>query len=316
MYVNNNVLTIVSRNSNLALAQARLVQQHLQSLYPDLKSEILGITTKGDQLLDQNLTKIGGKGLFVKELENYLLDGKADIAVHSMKDVPAALPTGLVIGAILARADPRDVLVSENFTNLQQIPLGSIVGTSSLRRQAQVLALRPDLTIRSLRGNVETRLRKLHAGDYSAIILAAAGLERLGLVQWLHNPLSIEDMLPAVGQGALGIEYRADNPAISELITPLNHAATAQCVLAERAMNAKLDGGCQAPIAGYATISNSILKIQGLVAAPNGQFIYSAVQSGNIADAVVLGEKVASQLAALGALDIIASLKLRGPADD
>lgn len=316
MYVNNNTLTIVSRNSNLALTQARLVQQQLHNLYPDLKSEILGITTRGDQLLDQNLTKIGGKGLFIKELENYLLEGKADIAVHSMKDVPAALPQGLIIGAILSRADPRDTLVSEKFSSLQQLPKGAIVGTSSLRRQAQILALRPDLEIRNLRGNVETRLRKLQAGDYAAIILAAAGLERLGLTQWLQHPLSIEDMLPAAGQGALGIEYKTGNLALAELIAPLNHAATAHCVHAERAMNAKLDGGCQAPIAGYATLSNNILKLQGLVASPDGQTCYRAVQSSDMGGAVLLGENLAAQLASLGALDIIASLKLSGLADD
>jgi len=310
MYVNTKVLTIVSRNSNLALQQARIVQQQLQDIHPELKIEIIGISTKGDQILDRDLNKIGGKGLFVKELENYLLYGEADIAVHSMKDMPAVLPDGLALGAILKRADPRDVFVSAKYNNLQQLPPGSVVGTSSLRRQAQVLALRSDLQIRSLRGNVETRLRKLESGEYDAIILAAAGLERLGLKQWLNCPLSIDDMLPAVGQGALGIEYRIKDLAIKQLIAPLNDPNSAVCVLAERAMNAKLDGGCQAPVAGFATLNPKGLMLQGLVASPDGKTIYTAQHSASVEEAVALGEHVAQQLSVQGALKIIQSLKL------
>lgn len=312
MEVNIDHVTIVSRRSRLALVQAGIVQQKLQKIYPKLQVEIIGITTSGDEILDQPLNKIGGKGLFVKELENYLLQNRADIAVHSMKDMPAQLPEGLALGAILSRADPRDVLCSNSHRSLEDLPSGAIVGTSSLRRQAQILAVRKDLKVSALRGNVETRIQKLLSEEYSAIILAAAGLQRLELHQWLQQPLSTELMLPAVGQGALGIEYRAADHAIAQLLAPLNDLDTANCVSAERAMNALLDAGCQAPVAGYATIENSILTLQGLVAEPDGTTIYTAKYSGDPQHAAAIGTQVAQQLIAQGAAKIIQALKLAG----
>lgn len=309
MQVNTRTIKIVSRQSNLALQQANIVRTKLLGLYPDITIEIIGITTKGDQILDQSLTKIGGKGLFVKELEHYLLDGKADIAVHSMKDVPSRLPEGLALGAILTRADVRDVLVSiENYT-IAQLPAGAIVGTSSLRRQSQLLAVRDDLRVADLRGNIETRLKKLETGQYQAIILAAAGLERLQLNTWLQQPLATNIMLPAAGQGALGIEYRSADLNIKQLIQPLNDAATAACVTAERAMNAQLDGGCQAPVGGLATIENNILTLRGLVGTTDGKIIYTAEQSGPVKNADQLGIQVAIRLQQQGADKIIQSLK-------
>lgn len=309
MQITNQNITIISRQSRLALQQAEIVKNQLRQIYPKLIINIIGISTSGDEILDQPLNKIGGKGLFVTELENYLLEGKADIAVHSLKDMPATLAPGLTLGAILERADARDVFVSAKYKTLNDLPQNSIVGTSSLRRQAQILALRSDLIIESLRGNVETRLQKLVAGKYAAIILAAAGLERLGLKQWLNAPLEISAMLPAVGQGALGIEYKIDRSDIQAMLKPLNHAGTAICVTAERAMNAKLDGGCQAPIAGFATLENNLLKMQGLVADPNGKKIFSAVVTGDPREAEAIGCQVAVQLLEQGAGDIIENLK-------
>lgn len=309
MQIKNNILRIVSRKSRLALQQADIVRQQLQALYPKLTIEVIGITTIGDQILDQPLNKIGGKGLFVKELENYLLNGQADIAVHSMKDVPAELPAGLMLGPILQRADPRDVLISLSHYTLDQLPVDSVVGTSSLRRQAQLLAVRNDLQLLELRGNIETRLQKLRDGKYAAIILAAAGLERLGLDQWLRERLSVNMMLPAAGQGALGIELRTDDQAINELIQPLNHIDTQVCVIAERAMNARLDGGCQAPIAGLATLEQNVLTLRGLVAAVDGKQIYTAEFSGDQKDARSIGEIVADKLISQGADKVIQSLK-------
>ncbi len=257
---------IVSRQSKLALQQAEIVKKQLLQFNPQLPIEILGITTAGDQILDQPLNKIGGKGLFVNELEQYLLQHKADIAVHSMKDMPSALANGLAIGAVLKRADPRDVFISKKYADLKDVPAGGIIGTSSLRRQAQVLMLRHDLSIKPLRGNVETRIQKLLNAEYDGIILAAAGLERLGLSEWLQHPFATEHILPAVGQGALAVEYLAANSQIKALLAPLNDKTTAACVHAERAMNAVLDGGCQAPIAGLATIEGDQLTLHGLVA--------------------------------------------------
>lgn len=312
MQITRKLLTIVSRKSRLALIQANIVKQQLQFLYPELEIVINGISTSGDEILDQPLNKIGGKGLFVKELENNLLQGTADIAVHSMKDMPALLPDGLALGAILLRADPRDVLCSAAYQNIEQLPQNSIVGTSSLRRQAQILAQRSDLKIVALRGNIETRLQKLNTGEYDAIILAAAGLHRLNLPQWLHSPIDPSIMLPAVGQGALGIEYRSSDHEIAELIAPLSDPHTVSCVTAERVMNAKLDGGCQAPVAGYATINGSILQLQGLVANADGSIIYRAEHSGAINHAAEIGSVVADELIAQGATVIIQELKKIG----
>ncbi len=309
MYIENKILTIVSRKSKLALQQAHIVKNLLLEHHPALDIDIIGISTSGDEILDKSLQKIGGKGLFVKELENFLLQDKADIAVHSMKDVPAELPEGLGIGAILTRADPRDVFVSINYRSVLDLPAGSVVGTSSLRRQAQVLAVRPDLKIVPLRGNVETRLQKLQAGEYAAIILAAAGLERLGLDEWLQYPLTIDQMLPAVGQGAIGIEYRMSNTAIQPFLLPLNDPLTAACVTAERAMNALLNGGCQAPIAGLASIVHESLVLRGLVAQPDGTKFYRSQQSGPINAAEHIGNQVARELLGYGAGAVIAALK-------
>ena len=301
----------MSRQSRLALQQAGIVQQQLQTLYPQLKIEIMGITTSGDQILDQPLNKIGGKGLFVKELELCLLNGQADIAVHSMKDVPAELPSGLGLGAILKRADPRDVLLSLQHFNLEQFPSGAVIGSSSLRRQSQLLAARPDLKVSDLRGNIETRIQKLKNGDYDGIILAAAGLERLALNEWLDQPLSVSTMLPAVGQGVLGIEYRLDDEVVRKLIAPLNDATTSCVLQAERSMNATLNGGCQAPIGGLDIIKNNILTLRGLVGSPDGKIIYTAEQAGDFADPSLIGEMVARKLIAQGADKIISELKLK-----
>ncbi len=309
MLIKENSLIIVSRKSRLALVQAAIVQQELQKLYPQLAISILGISTSGDEILDKPLNKIGGKGLFVSELENFLLAGKADIAVHSMKDVPTELASGLALGAVMQRANPCDVFVSASYDSLQSLPEGAVIGTSSLRRQAQVLAIRPDLIIMPLRGNVETRLQKLALGEYDAIILAAAGLERLGLSKWLNKPLNVNEMLPAVGQGALGIEYNLARADIQKMLEPLNHPTSAACILAERAMNAKLDGGCQAPIAGFATIVGAELTLRGLVANPDGTTIFKAEYSGSIRDASLVGEAVAAQLLKQGAGSIIKDLR-------
>lgn len=302
-------LTIVSRKSRLALQQAEIVRQQLLNLYPDYTINILGITTVGDEILDKPLNKLGGKGLFVTELEEYLLRGIADIAVHSVKDLPAVLAEGLGLAAILKRADPRDVLLSQNFSSLQSLPAGSILGTSSLRRQSQALAINSSLVVEPLRGNVETRIQKLLDGKYTAIILAAAGLERLGLSQWLRYPIEVRDILPAVGQGALGVEYKKDNIELKNLLEPLNDDISFACIQAERALSAKLDGGCQAPIAGLATYDGNILTLHGLVADANGKKIYTHMQTGPLHDATKIGELVADHLLSLGAGDIINELK-------
>lgn len=302
-------LTIVTRRSRLALKQTEIVKQLLLAQQPALQIEILPVSTKGDEILDQSLVKIGGKGLFVKELEQYLLDNLADIAVHSLKDMPAQLPSGLALGAILPRADARDVLVSNKFASLAALPVGAKVGTSSLRRQAQLLALRPDLQTVTLRGNVETRIDKLLNAEYDAIILAAAGLVRLELQEWLTQPLAITQMLPAVGQGALAIEYKQQRLEIAHLIAELHDANTAACVQAERALNAKLDGGCQAPIAGFAQIHNNKLHLQALVATPDGTTVLRAQDVGDLDTATILGANVADQLIQQGAVQIIAAAK-------
>lgn len=302
-------IRIVSRRSKLALRQSAIVQEQLLHVRPDLEIEIIGISTSGDEILDKPLNKIGGKGLFVTELEQYLLQNTADLAVHSMKDMPASMPPELGIGAILQRADPRDVFVSKNFKDIRELPAGSIVGTSSLRRQAQVLALNSAVIVEPLRGNVETRLQKLLDEKYAAIILAAAGLERLGLTQWLQHKLEPTQMLPAVGQGAIGVQFKQTNTELAAILAQLNDPLTAACVYAERAMNAVLDGGCQAPIAGYATVQGGEITLHGLVAEPHAKKIITNIQTGTMQAAEVLGKKVAMQLIAEGALEIIAKAK-------
>lgn len=302
-------LVIATRESALALWQARHVQTLLGELYPRMAVSILGMTTEGDRKLDASLAKIGGKGLFVKELETAIDDGRADIAVHSLKDVPMHLPEGFMLGAVLARADACDALVSNKFASLSALPAGARVGTSSLRRESQLRVKFPRLKIEALRGNVQTRLRKLDAGDYEAIILAAAGLRRLALEQRITAVLTPDEMLPAVGQGALAIECRSTRSDLLALLKPLHDHATAQCVYAERALSRALAGSCNVPLAGYAEISGTQLRLRGYVGAPDGTRQVSAQIEGAAADAETLGRALAQQLKALGADNILAALE-------
>lgn len=300
-------LTIATRESPLALWQANHVKAELLKHFPALDVELLGMTTKGDQLLSSPLSKIGGKGLFIKELEVAMLEGRADIAVHSMKDVPMSsqLPEGFSVPVILKREDPRDALISINYQSLADLPQGAIVGSCSLRRRAQLLAIRPDLELRDLRGNVNTRLKKLEDGEYDAIILAAAGLIRLGFEDKITEYLSDEVSLPAVGQGAIGIECVTDNEAVRHIIEALNDRDTAICVTAERAFNAKLNGGCQAPIAGFAELTEQGLRLRGLVGdLDNGTIIFHEIH-GAIEDAEKIGIELAENLLSRGAKEIL-----------
>jgi hydroxymethylbilane synthase len=302
-------LRIATRKSPLAMWQAEHVTAELNRLYPDLKVEIVGMTTRGDKILDAPLAKVGGKGLFVKELEQGMLEGTADIAVHSMKDVPVDFPEGLHLAVIMDREDPLDAFVSNKYDGLEALPQGACVGTSSLRRQCQLAARRPDLRIEPLRGNVNTRLRKLDDGEYDAIILAAAGLKRLGFGERIRARISAEDSLPAIGQGAIGIECRSDDERVHALIEPLHHQATAARVLAERAMNAKLQGGCQVPIAGHALLEDETLYLRGLVGTPDGTQLLRAEGRAPIAAAEELGERLADDLIGQGADVILAELR-------
>lgn len=300
------VLKIVTRKSALALWQANFVKDQLQVLHPDLEINLIGVTTEGDKILDVPLAKIGGKGLFVKALEEKLLNHEADIAVHSLKDMPAALLDGLALGAILKREDPTDAFVSLHYPSIQALPLNATVGTSSLRRQSQLYALRRDLNLQMLRGNVDSRLQKLEHGEYDAILLATAGLKRLGFLDRITEILSPQKMLSAVGQGALGIECRIEDAEIRHLIMPLHHTPTAQCVLAERNMNALLGGSCQSPIAGLAVINDDgMLKLEGMVATPDGKTLLKAWAIGNPEAMLMVGKQVAEQLLEQGADDII-----------
>ncbi|WP_096086732.1 hydroxymethylbilane synthase [Agaribacterium haliotis] len=299
---------IATRKSALALWQAEFVKAELERHHPDLTVSLLPMSSKGDKILDVPLAKVGGKGLFVKELETAMLNGEADIAVHSMKDVPMEFPEGLCLGPICEREDPRDAFVSNNFEQIEQLPAGAVVGTSSLRRQAQLLAARPELEIRFLRGNVNTRLAKLDNGDYDAIILAAAGLKRLEFGQRISSYLEAEFCLPAGGQGAVGIELRSDDDRIAELLQPLHHADTADCVLAERALNRRLEGGCQVPIASYAVLNGDELQMRALVAEPDGTEILRVEGSALRADAEQLGITLAEQLLAAGADKILSKV--------
>jgi hydroxymethylbilane synthase len=301
-------LVIATRESALALWQARHVQSELQRLYPRLDISLLGMTTAGDRRLGSSLAKIGGKGLFVKELEDALADGRADIAVHSVKDVPMQLPPGFTLAAILERADPRDAFVSLQCRSLEQLPPGARVGTSSLRRECQLRARHPQLKIEALRGNVQTRLRKLDEGRYEAIILAAAGLKRLGLAERITALLAPDASLPAVGQGALGIECRSDREDLVELLAPLVHRPTQQCVLAERAFSRTLAGSCNVPLAGHAELAGDRLRLRGLVGAPDGSRIVRGETAGAVADAEALGVALAEDLKSRGAADILAAV--------
>ncbi len=301
-------LVIASRESALAMWQAEYIRDRLRALYPETSISILGMTTQGDQILDVTLSKIGGKGLFVKELEAALENGSADIAVHSLKDVPMHLPEGFMLACIGEREDPRDAFVSNNHATLEALPAGSIVGTSSLRRESQLRARFPHLKIEPLRGNVQTRLRKLDEGKYAAIILAAAGLKRLGLGDRIRDLISPEKSLPAVGQGALGIECMANRADLKVLLAPLHHADTAACVFAERALSRALTGSCQVPLGGFAEVDGKTLRLRGFVASPDGKRMVRAERSGTTADPEALGNAVAQALRAQGADEILAAL--------
>lgn len=297
-------IRIATRKSALALWQAEYVKARLEAAHPGLLVSLVPMVSRGDKLLDSPLSKIGGKGLFVKELETALLEGQADIAVHSMKDVPMDFPEGLGLYCICEREDPRDAFVSNRYKSLDELPLGSVVGTSSLRRQTQLLSHRPDLEIRFLRGNVNTRLAKLDAGEYDAIILAAAGLIRLGFESRITDSLDVTYSLPAGGQGAVGIECRSADSDIQALLAPLHHLETADRVVAERALNKRLNGGCQVPIASYAVLEGDQLWLRAMVGQPDGGALLRAEARGPRTEADLLGVQVADDLLDQGA-DVI-----------
>ncbi|PST86067.1 hydroxymethylbilane synthase [Photobacterium sp. NCIMB 13483] len=298
-------IRIATRKSPLAMWQAEFVKAELEQAHPGLVVELLPMVTKGDIILDTPLAKVGGKGLFVKELEIAMLEGRADIAVHSMKDVPVEFPEGLGLVTICKREDPRDAFVSNNYDSIDDLPQGAIVGTSSLRRQCQLRSQRPDLIVNDLRGNVNTRLRKLDEGQYDAIILATAGLKRLKMNDRIRCEIAPETSLPAVGQGAVGIECRLDDQRVRQLLAPLNHQPTATRVLCERAMNNRLQGGCQVPIGSYAELQDDTIWLRALVGEPDGSVIVRAEISGPIENAEQLGLTLANELLANGAKEIL-----------
>ena len=300
-----DTIRIATRQSPLALWQAEFVRDRLQQAHPGLHVELVTMVTRGDKILDTSLAKVGGKGLFIKELEQALYDGRADIAVHSTKDMTVDVPEGLHLSAICQRADPRDAFVSNRYKKLEDLPDQAIVGTSSLRRECQLRARFPQLQIKSLRGNVNTRLGKLDKDEYDAIILAAAGLQRLGFEQRIRRALEPELLLPAVGQGAVCIESRTDDTRVHELLAPLNHHETRICVMAERAMNARLQGGCQVPIGGHAILQNDKIWLRGLVGAIDGQQIIRAEGVGEKDQGTALGEQIAEALLTQGAKAIL-----------
>lgn len=306
--MSTDLLRIATRKSPLALWQAEHVRERLQAEHPGLQVELVTMSTQGDRVLDSPLAKIGGKGLFVKELELAMLEDRADIAVHSMKDVPAELPQGLGIGTILEREDPRDALVSSRFSSIGDLPQAARVGTSSLRRQCQLRAARPDLQILDLRGNVGTRLSKLDDGHYDAIVLACAGLKRLGMEERITCAISPDEMLPAIAQGVVGIECRLDDERVADLIRPLAHLETGLRTGAERAMNAALAGGCQAPVAGYAELKDGLITLRGLVGWPDGHEIIRAEISGPVEQAESMGRQLAEDLLAQGGRPILDEL--------
>ena len=299
-------IRIASRKSPLAMWQAEYVRDRLLALHPGLRVQLLPMTTRGDKILDTPLAKVGGKGLFVKEIEEALLDGRVDLAVHSMKDVPTLFPDGLGLVATTEREDPRDALLSHTAHAVAELSQGARVGTASLRRQAQLLRERPDLVIMPLRGNLDTRLRKLDDGEFDAILLANAGLRRLGWGQDIAHPIPIEEMVPAIGQGALGIECRLDDAATRARIAFLNHPDTADAVAAERALLARLEGGCQVPIAAHATLDGDRITLRGLVADVTGQRCVTSCEEGPRDEAEILGREVADDLLTNGAEAILA----------
>ena len=300
-----SVLKIATRKSSLALWQAEFVKSKLASLYPDLKIELVKMTTQGDQILNSPLSKIGGKSLFIKELEVGMNEGRADIAVHSMKDVPYELPQGFEIGAILERENPFDAFVSNDYNTIEELPIGAKLGSCSLRRIVQVKAMRPDLEILDLRGNVNTRLKKLDDGEYDAIILACSGLSRLGFEDRIKQDLSPNDSLPAVGQGALGIEIKVNDHEISSLIEPLSHKRTMTEVSAERALNATLQGGCSVAIGAFATSKGSELKLCGMVGNVDSGEIIRVEELGETSNPIDLGVRAANKLLSLGARELL-----------
>jgi len=301
-------IRIATRKSALALWQAEYVKTELERHHPELTVELVPMVSRGDKILDVPLAKVGGKGLFVKELEHALLNDEADIAVHSMKDVPMEFPAGLGLEVICPRENPHDAFVSNHYKCLGELPAGAVVGTSSLRRQCQLLAKRPDLTVKFLRGNVNTRLAKLDAGEYDAIILAAAGLIRLQMPERIKETIAAEFCLPAGGQGAVGIECRIKDAQAKLLLAPLHHSDTARCVVAERAMNRRLEGGCQVPIASYAIERDGQLWLRGLVGAPDGSEMLYREMHGGLADGEAMGIAMAEDLLAAGADKILAKV--------
>lgn len=304
----DKIIRIATRQSPLALWQAEHVAALLEQTYPGLKTELVKMVTRGDKILDAPLAKVGGKGLFVKELEQGLLEGAADIAVHSMKDVPVEFPDGLHLSVILEREDPTDAFVSNRYASWEALPAHAKIGTSSLRRQCQLKEKLPDAEVIPLRGNVNTRLAKLDAGDYDAIILASAGLLRLGMSTRISQRLSTTISLPAIGQGAIGIECRSDDEAVNALLAPLHHAETGLCVMAERAMNARLNGGCQVPIAGFAQCQDGQLFMRGLVGHPDGSVLYRSEGFCAPDQGAALGVSLADELLAQGADKVLQAL--------
>jgi hydroxymethylbilane synthase len=298
-------LVIASRESRLALVQSEMIAQHLRTLYPAMQVEILGMTTRGDQILDRPLAQVGGKGLFIKELEVAMHEGRADIAVHSMKDMPSSLPGRFDMIVVGEREDPYDALVSNRFAALSALPAGAVVGTSSLRRECQLRIRYPHLAIKSLRGNVETRLRKLDQGEYDAIILAAAGLKRLGLAQRIRASIAPEESLPAIGQGALAIEFASRRGDIEALLQPFTRAVTSAAVTAERALGAKLLGSCDVPLAGHATVDAGVLHLRGFIGMPDGSLAVQGEIRGPQQDAAALGNALGDQLLSEGAREIL-----------
>ena len=304
----DKIIRIATRQSPLALWQAEHVAELLVRAFPGLKTQLVKMVTRGDKILDAPLAKVGGKGLFVKELEQGMLENLADIAVHSMKDVPVDFPEGLHLAAILLREDPTDAFVSNRYLTLNELPPNARIGTSSLRRQCQIKEKFPDAEVIPLRGNVNTRLSKLDAGDYDAIILASAGLKRLGMAERITQSLDTSVSLPAIGQGAIGIECRVDDLEINEILQTLHDAETGLCVSAERAMNARLSGGCQVPIAGFAQLQGGQIAMRGLVGNPDGSVLYRAERTGGLDQGESIGQLIAEDLLAQGADKILQAL--------
>ncbi len=302
------IIRIATRQSPLALWQAEHVAERLERAFPGVKTELVKMVTRGDKILDAPLAKVGGKGLFVKELEQGMLEGSADIAVHSMKDVPVDFPEGLHLAAILSREDPTDAFVSNRYSTLNELPANARIGTSSLRRQCQIKEKFPDAEVVPLRGNVNTRLAKLDADIYDAIILASAGLKRLGMAKRITQSLDTSVSLPAIGQGAIGIECRVDDPEINDILSVLHDSETGLCVTAERAMNARLNGGCQVPIAGFAQLQGGQIFMRGLVGNPDGSVLYRAERLGDMDQAEAIGRLIAEDLLAQGADKVLQAL--------